>query len=954
IRMAPVLFCTLLAAVLSVAVGAQSKQPPAPSDYGQWETLAAQSRGGLSPDGRWLVYGINRSNRENELRITKIADGTTMTASLASQPVFSADSKWIAYAIGYSETQEEKLRKQKKPVQRKLGIMKLTSGETATGDVSTDRVTTIEGVESFAFDAAGTHLALRRYPIERKEPPAPAPTPAPAPAPAPADDGSPAPGATLIVRELATGRDTTFGNVAEFAWQDQGPLLAFTINADEKIGNGVHLFNPSTSALRVLDSAAAGYVGLSWRKDADDLVVLRATTDERHDGATHAVIAWTPVSAAEPARHVYEPSADRSFPAGMRTVAFRKPSWSDEGDIVFLGMARWNDKPAKDKARKDDTSEAADDEEEPAAVDVWHARDVEVIPRQKISASNDRRRNMLAAWHVSTGAFVPLGKDLFEQVTPIKRQKLAYVASWPAYAMDRSIGRAAADLALVDLTTGARTKLIDRIDDGYVQASPGGRYLLFLNADHFWTIDTRSRAITNITKTVQTSFVNRESDATIKQKPTFGVAGWTKGDEAVILYDKFDIWQVASDGSRATRLTDGAAEKVRHRYVRLNPDDEWIDVEKPVAVSLFGIWTKRSGYGWLNAASTSVEHRVWLDKSVTGLGRAKSADVYSYIAQSFEDSPDIFVGGPDLSSAKAVTATNPFQAKFAWGRAELVEYKSERGERLQGALYYPAGYSPGKKYPMIVYLYERLSDGLHRYVAPSERDYYNTGVFTSQGYVVLQPDIVFRPREPGVSVVECVGPAVKKIVSMGVADATHVGVVGHSWGGFDTAYLTTHTDIFAAGVAGAPITDLVSNYGNHHWSSGTAETDHIETGQQRMEVPLYEDLQAYIRNSAVFNVQNMKTPLLIEVGDGDGTVFWHQGIELYNIARRAKKDVVLLAYAGEDHGLRKKANQIDYQHRILQWFGHYLRNEPAPAWITSGVSVLEREQELKRASKKGS
>jgi dipeptidyl aminopeptidase/acylaminoacyl peptidase len=188
---------------------------------------------------------------------------------------------------------------------------------------------------------------------------------------------------------------------------------------------------------------------------------------------------------------------------------------------------------------------------------------------------------------------------------------------------------------------------------------------------------------------------------------------------------------------------------------------------------------------------------------------------------------------------------------------------------------------------------------------------------------------------------------------MGVADGARVGVVGHSWGGFDTAFLTTHTDLFAAGVAGAPITDLVSNYGNHHWSSGIAETDHIETGQQRMEVPLYEDLPAYIRNSAVFNVQNMKTPLLIEVGDADGTVFWHQGIELYNIARRAKKNVVLLAYAGEDHGLRKKANQIDYEQRILQWFGHYLKNEPAQDWIVNGVSVLEREQELKRASKKG-
>ena len=452
-------------------------------------------------------------------------------------------------------------------------------------------------------------------------------------------------------------------------------------------------------------------------------------------------------------------------------------------------------------------------------------------------------------------------------------------------------------------------------------------------------------------------FVNRESDATVRQKPPFGVAGWTKDDKSVLLYDKFDVWQVASDGSKFTRLTDGAAAQTRARYVRVNPDDEWIDTDKPLFVSLFGLWSKKSGYGRIRAGAdaAAVEPLVWEDKAIASLGKAKDADVFSYVVQSFEDSPNLLVGGADLKQARAVTATNPFQATYAWGRSEIVEFKSDRGERLQGSLFYPAGYEAGKKYPIVVYLYERLSDDVHRYVAPSERDYYNTSVFTSNGYLVLHPDIVFRPREPGLSVVECVGPAVKRVVAMGIADPARVGVVGHSWGGFDTAFLATHTEIFAAAVAGAPITDLVSNYGNHHWSSGIAETDHIETGQQRMEVPLYEDLPAYVRNSAVFNVQNMKTPLMIEVGDNDGTVFWHQGIELYNIARRAKKDVVLLAYTGEDHGLRKKPNQVDYQRRILQWFGHYLKNEPAPAWITSGMSVLEREQELKRArTKKGS
>jgi dipeptidyl aminopeptidase/acylaminoacyl peptidase len=208
------------------------------------------------------------------------------------------------------------------------------------------------------------------------------------------------------------------------------------------------------------------------------------------------------------------------------------------------------------------------------------------------------------------------------------------------------------------------------------------------------------------------------------------------------------------------------------------------------------------------------------------------------------------------------------------------------------------------------------------------------------------PDIVFRPREPGVSVVDCVIPAVQHVATMGVIDPAKVGIVGHSWGGFDSVYLATHTDAFAAAVAGAPITNLVSNYGNHHWSSGIAETDHIETGQQRMEVPIYDDLQAYIRNSAVYRAHTMKTPLMVMFGDNDGTVHWHQGVELYNIARRAGKNVVLLQYGGEDHGLRKKANQIDYHHRIFEWFDHYLQGVSAAKWITNGERFIDRERDL--------
>ncbi len=961
---------TIFALLLACSLAAQTKVPPTPADYGQWETLVEEgggggrggggsTGGGLSPDGKWLVYGINRSNGNNELRVANIAAGTTKTTEFGAQPAFSSDSHWLAFSIGYSETQAERMRTDNRPVQNKLGLMNLSTGEQ----------TVIDGVESFSFSPAGTWLAMRQYPPERA-----------AGAGAAAGRGAAGggrggrggrggggggqddntPGATLVLRQLAIGRDTAFGNVSEFAWQDQkrrGNLLAMAISTGEKTGNAIQLFDSQTASLRVLDSSTSTYSNLAWRKDSTDLAALKSKTDDKHDGPTYIAMAWAHLGEPSESARAYDPTADTKFPAGLRTVTYRRPSWTEDGKTIFVGLSDWYDKPAAPRrngrgganaasgdAAGSDAAAAADDQ---PTVDVWHWRDTEVMAHQVKSATQNGRRNMLAAWHVDSNNLTPLGNEFTEQVTPLKRGNLAYAAEWKEYAMDRSIGRPAADIYLVDLGSGQRTKIKDKLpEDRYLQASPGGRYLLYLENDQYFIVDISTHAAVNITKNIKTSFVDHESDETVKQKPPFGVAGWTKNDAEVILYDKFDLWKVSPDGSHPVRLTDGASEQLRHRYVRLSADDEFIDLEKPVYLSLFGIWSKKSGYAVLKPGVPAPERLVLADKSVERLAKASDAPVFDYMSETFEESPNLFVGGPDLKDAKRVTDTNPFQSKYAWGRSELIEYKSSNGTRLQGILDYPAGYEAGKKYPMIVYMYEKLSDGLHRYNAPSERSYYSVSAMTSHGYFVLQPDIVFTKREPGLSVADCVTAAVKKVQEKGAVDK--VGIVGHSWGGFDASFLATHTTIFSAAIAGAPITDLISNYGNHHWSSGIAETDHIETGQQRMEVPIYEDLQAYIRNSAVFGVSTMTTPLMIEVGDADGTVFYHQGIELYNIARRARKNVVLLVYGGEDHGLRKKADQVDYQRRIFAWFGYYLKGDPAAKWITEGESYLDHQRDLKK------
>ncbi len=909
----------MIAPALLIAVLVQAPAPPSPQDFAQFERLTASSdHGGLSPDGRWLFYTITRGDRTSEVRVVRVADGATKVIAYGTQPSFSADSHWFAAAVGVSEADEQTLRKEKKPVRRKLAIV----------DLSSMALTTIDDVETFAFDAGAHALLMRHYAPEKPKDGDRKDTDLP-----PLDPEETY-GITAVVRDLASGKETTFGNVADAAWQTKGTLLALAMGGEGRAGNGVELFDPALGTLRVLDSGAARYLDLSWRKDAADLSYLKSRGDASHDGLAYDVEAWTGIgSAAERRRELVWTAAP-----DQRVTPFRHPAWSEEGGWLFVGTAEW-----PRKAATDDGGRTADDDR--PSVDVWHSKDIDVMPKQKVNARRDRERSLLAAWKLDTSSLTVLGHDFAEQVTPLPLEGTAYAVTWTPSALERSWGRFAnATLSLVDPATGARTQVADHVDDRFVRASPEGRFILYYTSGQFWLVDVAKKTTRNLTRAIPTSFADLDSDETDVTRPWFGIAGWTKGDSDVLLNDKHDVWQVPTGSGPAVRLTDGTGEEIRYRYVNLDPDAKGIDRAQPIYLSMFGLLSKKSGFARLAPHGAAPERLMWLDKDVARLGKAKDANVFDYVVQSFDDSPDAFVGGRDLADARQVTKTNPFQSKYAWGRSELIEYKNERGVRLQGVLRYPAGYERGKTYPTIVYIYEKLSDTLHQYSAPSERDYYNVTAFQSAGYFVLEPDIVFRPREPGLSVVECVRPAVAAVAALGVVDPKHVGVVGHSWGGFDTAFLATHTNVFAAAVAGAPITDLVSNYGNHHWGPGIAETDHIETGQQRMQVPLYEDPNAYVRNSAVFGVATMATPLLIEVGDADGTVFWHQGVELYNIARRAKKDVVLIVYANEDHGLRQKADQIDYHRRILEWFGHYLKGEPAAAWITSGVPYLEKNK----------
>ena len=928
----PATLTAVAALAFATPIASQERPLLRASDYGRWEQPGALR---TSPDGAWVAYEVTRNDEKSELRIRRLTEDSTRAVPWGEDAAFAASGDWLAYAIGLPEDERERLEEEDEPVRLDAGVLDLRSGTTRT----------FEAVRAFSFDAEGRYLALHGYAPEEPE----------------------GKGADLRVIDLASGSSTTLGNVDALAWSAAGSWLALAIATGMDDGNGVQVYEAGSGRIRSLDTSGSAYAGLAWREDALDLAVLRSLDVASEEGTAHELLAWRGLDAAASAALVLREGTS-GLADSLEIVATRTPTWSEDGTKISLGLRPAEtedeaDSDESDASEEDDASEGPEDEsaedegeEEPELPDlqIWHSSDVRIFPQQRAAESADERRSLLAVWLLDDERVVQIGSHLLGTARLLEGWRRATEHVDEPYPWGAMFGRRYHDVWVIDVQSGTREKVWEEVRFDW--PSTGGRYLLSFDGQDYTSHDLETGRRTNLTAGLTATFADTTFDTPTDVLPPwgFGPGGWLEDDAAVLLQDRYDVWSIAPDGSGATRLTDGSAERLIHRVASL-PDDDvpGLEADEPVYLSLRGEWSEQRGYARALPGG-GTERLILRDAYVSGLAKADSSATYFYREMAFDDPPDYFVAGPELAGARQITDINPFIDDYAWGRVELVDFTSEAGVPLQAVLHHPAGYAAGTRVPMIVYTYEELSSQAHVFHTPSERDYYDVTTWTQNGYAVLQPDIVYRPREPGISALESVRAAVARVVEMGVADPDAVGLIGHSWGGYQATFLPTRTDIFAASVAGAPLTDFVSMMGAIHWSPGIPEVDHWETGQARMEVPFWEDPEAHRRNSPVHGVQDLETPLLMAFGDDDGTVDWDQGTQFYNFARRAGKQMVLLVYEGEDHGFREKANQIDYHRRILEWFGHYLKGEPAPAWITEGVGVEELEEEKERVARKGS
>ncbi|MGH7462290.1 MAG: alpha/beta hydrolase family protein, partial [Longimicrobiales bacterium] len=437
------------------------------------------------------------------------------------------------------------------------------------------------------------------------------------------------------------------------------------------------------------------------------------------------------------------------------------------------------------------------------------------------------------------------------------------------------------DVNLLDPATGTRKQIARKIT-GNAQLSVGGKYIMYFDQEHWFAHNIANGKTIDISAPVKGVHFEQETFSRPDDPTAWGIAGWTQGDRSVLVYDRFDVWELDPAGLRpAVMLTDsvGRRENITFRLVNLsaNDDERYVDTTKPILLSAFDEDNKENGFYRTQLSARRAPDKVVMAPERFGNpSKARDADVFMATRSTFTKFPNLYVG-PNLASLNTqVSDANPWQKDYSWGTAELVNWLSDDGIERQGILYKPDNFDPSKKYPMITYFYEDLSDGLHGYIAPNGGTSVNITHYVSNGYLMFEPDIHYEMGHPGASAMKSILPGVHSLIARGFVDPKRIGLQGHSWGGYQIAYMITQTSLFAAAEAGAPVSNMTSAYGGIRWESGINRAGQYETGQSRIGKSIWEGLPLYLENSPLFGLERVKTPLLILHNDQDGAVPWYQ------------------------------------------------------------------------------
>jgi dipeptidyl aminopeptidase/acylaminoacyl peptidase len=961
----------IAAAIIAFApLGAQNapKKPLQLQDILSFRAIGITS---LSSNGQWYSYRLAPLQGDSEV-VIKSTSGTSewkfpVGEAGGGAATFSADATWAGITIAPKRTEAQANTRARRPNQNSVTLVNLANGEK----------TTVAKIRRFAFAGeAGGWVAMHRYGAT----PATGGGAAPAAGAAPpagraGGPGGEAPrdtsprGTDLILRDLKTGTELTIGNVSEFNFNKSGRYLAMVIDAAEQIGNGIQIRDMQTGTITQLESNPLFYERMAWTEDGDAIIAFKGKDDRAYRERLFSIVGYTGFNGpGAPKRVVYEPSEDKTFPAEHSISTNRAPQWTESRDAFIFGIAKLTKVPppagrtggagaagaAGATGPTGSTGSTDDTTTERPNLVIWHYKDARLQSQQQVQESLDRARNEAAIYWIGDKKLLKLADEEVPTVNLTARTgKWAIGSSNSAYERQGNLdGQRYTDIYAVDTKTGQRKVVKKKLRWGSGASPDGSKYLYYENS-HFHIFDAETGTARNVTMGLPTSFVDIEDDHNIENPPTSPM-GWTSDNAHVLISDGWDIWKVpAAAGKPAVNLTvNGKKDKIRYRNrVVTDPQERGADMSKRQVFNVFAEMTKKSGYGVLEPGATGLKMLIFEDAQIGALQKAEKADVWLYRKETPTQAPQVFVTDASLANGRKIVDTAAEAAPYLWASGvQLLTFQNahpdpKKRQTLQASLYLPANYEPGKQYPTIVYIYELLTAGHNGFGRPGTNGF-SRQAYTSNGYAVLQPDIRYYVNDPGMSAAWALVPAVQAAIKTGVVDPKKVGLHGHSWGGYQTSFTITQTNIFAAAVAGAPLTNMISMYSIIYKNSGGTNGAIFESSQGRFTTGPWANWEAYSRNSPVFHAAKVTTPLIILHNDQDGAVDFTQGIEYYNTLRRLDKPVILLEYPGENHGLARPANQQDYTERMKEFFDHYLKGAKAPDWLEYGVPRLKMQEHI--------
>ena len=976
------------------------------ADYSKWRSISGQQ---LSGDGKWVAFGMAFTNvpqaeTKPVLTILNLDTNEKIEVTDASGASFSPDSMWVAYTVepggagrggrggraggggaggganapGGGGNAPATVQNPQTPAAP--GAQGGRGGETppapqprrvelrslATGSVG-PVARQWQDIQSFTFSPKSTHLVLRR---RAAQPAGGGAGRGGAEGAAPAAGGGGAAaaetpagprGVDVTVHDLKAQRDQLLGSVGDSAFNKSGDVFAYTVDAAVKDTNGLFVFDLPTGRVIPLENDAKLYNRLVWNEAGTAVAVLKGLDVEKMRERNNVLVVYPNVRASidaqgpAPKPVTLDPATANGFPKNWIVSDRAAVSWSDDSTRVFFSIKEQAPAAEARRANRDETAD----------VDVWNTKDERIQSQQMNRAEQDRNFTYRSALVVLSGTFVTLAEPSLRDVDVALTGKWAVGRDTRGYVTD--YGPQLADFYRLNTMTGERTLMMKGVAMGGAPGtgiSPNGKHFLYWKDNKYQAYDLDAGTSKTLGGATTLSFINTEDDHP-GPKPAYGLAGYTADGTAAIAMHRYDLYLLPLDGTAPRNLTTGYGTKneVRLRIFTPAPQDpmatygpggaaaarQMYDVAKPLMLTAYGEWTKKAGF--FELANGQLREIVFEDASFSNPVRAAKAERYIFTRQTFVEFPDLRISGADFKAAKKITDANPQQTEYLWGRRILFDYKNKGGVRLQGILAIPDDYKPGEKRPMIVTFYEKNSQNLHRYSAPSLL----TGMGSmpmqavSEGYLTMLADVHFNTGSSHSDMLDCVEAATRKVIEMGYADPKRIGVHGHSYGGEGAAFIATRSKMFAAVGMGAGVTDLFSDFSQSWgWSyqvtggSGANGNDYYMEGQGRWGFSPWDNPEVYHFESALTHVREVVSPVLIMHGTADPTVSFSEGMNFYNALRFNKKDAVMLAYTGEGHGLSGLANRKDLTVRYFEFFNHYLKGARAPKWLTDGVPFLQK------------